>query len=123
LILAAPYPQTPRAEIVTNFQRTKILSPSFLALGGSVSSMRAFWYNGGLQIIPESKKESELLCSLTDAINLEKPLGMRDCIPRGDCQSGDGLFELIVGNKETRPSSNSRKLDHKKQVICIDELL
>jgi hypothetical protein len=105
-----------------NFQQIQFLPLFSWRLMVVSFFMRVFWYNGGLQIIPESKKETELLCALTDAISLEKPVGMRDCIPAGDCQSGDGLFELIVGNKEARPSSRSRKFDHKKQIICINEL-
>jgi hypothetical protein len=84
--------------------------------------MRAFWHNGGLHILPESKADSELLCSFSDAIGVGKSLGMRNCIPKGDCQSGDGLFELLVGNKQACPSGNSGKLDHEKQVICINKL-
>lgn len=84
--------------------------------------MRVFWYNGGLQILPETKWETELLCTLTDGMMLGEPPEMQHRIPSGDVQSGDGLFELLVGNEQTSPCSLTRKSHHKKQVICINKL-
>lgn len=85
--------------------------------------MRIFWHNGSIQVMPESRQESQLLCKLTENFKMEKPPEMQCCIPSGDTPSGDGLFELVVGNEQTRPSGNARKLHDKKQVICINELL
>jgi hypothetical protein len=84
--------------------------------------MRIFWYNGGLQIVPENKRETDLLRVVTENLTAKKPPEMQDCIPSGDTTSGDGLFEILVGNKQPRPSSHASKLNHKKQVICINEL-
>lgn len=84
--------------------------------------MRIFWHNGGVHVMPENDEESKLLCKLTENLKMEKPPEMQYCIPSGDTPSGDGLFELVVGNEQTSPSGLSGKTNHKKQVICINEL-
>ncbi len=84
--------------------------------------MRIFWHNGALQILPESQPEIKLLCELTGGLTLGKPPEMQNCISGGDTQSGDGLFEALVGHKESRPSRFTGKAHHKKQVICINKL-
>ncbi len=84
--------------------------------------MKVFWYNGGLQILPENESDSKLLVQLTNNLKLEKPPEMQNCIPSGDTPSGDGLFELLVGNKQPGPSSFTGKSHNQKQVVCINEL-
>lgn len=85
--------------------------------------MRIFWYNGGLQVVPDSDQEAQLLCKLADNLKIRKPPEMQNCIPRGETPSGDGLFELIVGDEKPSPRSSPRKLNHKQKVFCIDKLL
>ena len=84
--------------------------------------MRVFWHNGALQLVPETEREGKLLAELSKNVKFGKPPGMQDRIPGGNTPSGDGLFELLVGDEKTRPSSNSGKLNHKQQILCINKL-
>lgn len=75
-------------------------------------------------IEPEGERESQLLTELAGGLKFDRPSGMQDRIPSGSSESGsDGLFELLVGNKETRPSSLTVKSNHQQKVIRIDKLL
>lgn len=85
--------------------------------------MRVFWYNGALQIVPETEKETDLLRDLTNNLTIGKPPEAQNCTSGGDSSLGsDGLFEAIVRNKETRPGSFTRKTDNKQFVVCINKL-
>jgi hypothetical protein len=85
--------------------------------------MRVFWYNGALQIVPENMKETDLLRGLTCNLTVEKPPEAQACTSGGDASLGsDGLFEAVVRNEETRPSSLTRKPNNKQLVVCINKL-
>jgi hypothetical protein len=86
--------------------------------------MRVFWYNGALQLLPESSRETELLAEISRNLKFEPPPEMRDGTPGGSTPLGsEGLFEVAVGNKQASPSSFTRKTNHKKFVVCVDKPL
>lgn len=71
--------------------------------------MRVFWHQGGLQLQPESKRETELLAELTKNIRFEEPPETQDCIPGGQTELGsDRAFECIVGGQQRGPRRLSR---------------
>ncbi len=85
--------------------------------------MRVFWHNGALMIEPEGEREIRLLSELVGNLNFGKPQGMQNRIPAGDSVSGsEGLFESVVGDHQTRPSSLTGQSNHKQHVISINKL-
>jgi hypothetical protein len=84
--------------------------------------MRVFWHNGSLQIVPECDREVQLLSELTNNLTIGKPLETQHRISSGNTPLGDGLFELLVGNEETRPSSLAVKTNNQQKIIRIDKL-
>jgi hypothetical protein len=86
--------------------------------------MRVFWYNGALQVVPESDRETTLLCELTNNITIGKPPETQNRISSGDTALGsESLFETVAGNEEARPSSLTGKTNNKQLVVCINKLL
>ena len=75
-------------------------------------------------IEPEDAREVQLLTELTKNIKFDSPSGMQNRIPSGTSASGgEGLFELLAGHEETRPSGFASKANHQKKVLRINKLL
>jgi hypothetical protein len=85
--------------------------------------MRIYWYNGALQLLPEDKRESELLAEISRNLKFGPPPETQTCAPGGSSELGsEGLFEVVVGNKQTGPSRFSGKTNHKQFVPRFDKL-
>ena len=85
--------------------------------------MRVFWHDGGLQILPETPREGQLLVELLDKLKFGKPPEMLGSIPGGETtSSGESLYRSLVGNHQPSPSGFTGERDHKEHVIRIDKL-
>ena len=84
--------------------------------------MRIFWHNGGLQLSPESKRESELLNELLLNIKFERAPQMSGPSNAGQSSGGEDLLDFLVGNHRIAPSSLSRQTGNKDTVVPIHKL-
>jgi hypothetical protein len=84
--------------------------------------MRIFWYNGALQFLPEDKREMELLEEISRNIKFEPPLEMQEGIASGSTPLGsEGVYEVLVRDKEARPRCLSIQSHNKQLVTRIDK--
>jgi hypothetical protein len=84
--------------------------------------MKVFWHQGGLQIQPESEKETKLIADLLACIQFEEP----ETSPRktasgvsGSSLSCEELFDSIVSNRQVLPGGLPLKPRDKQAVIPI----
>jgi hypothetical protein len=85
--------------------------------------MRVFWYNGALQILPESNREGQLLSELVAQLKFGRPPEMSVNVPGGgDASGGEELYNRLVADHKTVPRSATNG-HNKKHVVSIDKLL
>ena len=64
-------------------------------------TMRVFWYQGGVQIQPESPKEADLLVR---CVPLNEPPGLRQSSPGGSTELGDqSILEFLIRDQKPGP--------------------
>jgi hypothetical protein len=84
--------------------------------------MRIFWHNGGLQLLPETKREGELLDELSRNVKFERPPETNGLSNLGESSGGEDVLDRLMGNHHALPSSSARKLGDKNAVISIQKL-
>lgn len=84
--------------------------------------MRIFWHNGALQLLPEDRRESELLDELSRNVKFGRPPELNGPPNMGESSSGEDVFDRIVGNHRLAPSGLSRKGSNKDTVVTIHKL-
>jgi hypothetical protein len=84
--------------------------------------MRIFWHNGALQLLPESRREGELLEELSRNVKFERPPEMNGPSNVGESSGGQDSLDGLMGHHHILPSSNTGKLRDKDTIISIQKL-
>ena len=70
---------------------------------------------------PQNEEETEILVDVLKLIGTEPEPNSTSNSGSGSSElGGEGLFDAVVGNRQTVPRSFARKTSHKQTVIAID---